>query len=77
MLLRMVLECKPPLCSDGRELLGWLGDRDRQGVAELQSLLGDSQPFIELPLLPEEPTDLEALTRLGREISERLDDPGM
>ncbi len=60
---------------DGRELLGWLGDRDRQGVAELRSLLGDSQPFIELPLLPEEPTDLEALTRLGREISDRLDAP--
>ncbi len=62
---------------DGRKLLGWLGERDRRGVDELRSLLGGSQPLVELPLLPEEPTDLEALTRLGREISARLDDPGL
>jgi anion-transporting ArsA/GET3 family ATPase len=58
---------------DGRTLLGWLGERDRRGVEELRSLLGEQQPFIELPLLPEDPTDLEALQLMGRDMSELLD----
>ena len=58
---------------DGRQLLAWLGQRDRQGVDELRSLLGDSHPLVELPLLPDEPNDLDSLGRLGRMISERLD----
>ncbi len=58
---------------DGRELLAWLGDRDRLGVDELRSLLGDSHPLVELPLLPDEPTDLDSLGELGSMMSDRLD----
>jgi hypothetical protein len=57
----------------GRELLGWLGERDRRGADELRSLLGERQTFIELPLLPEEPTDLGSLAAMGRQVSARLD----
>ena len=59
---------------DGRELLGWLGERDRQGVDELRLLVGGKQPLIELPLLPDEPTNLDSLAGLGSSISERLDE---
>jgi len=59
---------------DGRQLLAWLGQRDRQGADELRSLLGDSHPLVELPLLPDEPTDLNSLGELGRMMSRRLDD---
>jgi len=58
---------------DGRELLRWLGERDRASVAELRSLLGGSHPLIEIPLLPDEPTDLESLSDLGGLLGERLD----
>jgi len=57
---------------DGRRLLAWLGERDREGVDELRSLIGGSHPLVDLPLLPEEPTDLEALDALGRLLEERL-----
>jgi anion-transporting ArsA/GET3 family ATPase len=57
---------------DGRRLLAWLGERDRAGVDELRSLLGGSYPLVDLPLLPEEPTDLESLDALGRMLEERL-----
>ncbi|HEX9668044.1 MAG TPA: ArsA-related P-loop ATPase [Thermoanaerobaculia bacterium] len=46
---------------DGRRLLIWLGERDRRGLAELGQLLPRERPFVALPLLPEEPTDLESL----------------
>jgi anion-transporting ArsA/GET3 family ATPase len=59
---------------DGRELLRWLGERDRASVAELASLLGGSHPLVEVPLLPDEPTDLESLSALGALLGERLDD---
>ncbi len=49
----------------GRRLLAWLGERDNQGVAELRDLVGDSHPVVEIPLMPDEPTDLESLTSLG------------
>jgi anion-transporting ArsA/GET3 family ATPase len=58
---------------DGRALLGWLAERDRQGVEELRSLVGGNQPLIEVPLLPDEPTDLDSLASLGASVSERLD----
>jgi anion-transporting ArsA/GET3 family ATPase len=57
---------------DGRRLLAWLGRRDREGVEELRALLGSSHPLVDLPLLPEEPTDLPSLDALGRLLEERL-----
>jgi len=59
---------------DGRQLLAWLGQRDRQGVDELRSLLGDSHPLVELPLLPDEPNNLDSLGELGTMVSRRLDE---
>ncbi len=49
----------------GRRLMEWLGRRDHQGVAELRDLVGDSHPVVEIPLLPDEPTDLKSLNALG------------
>jgi anion-transporting ArsA/GET3 family ATPase len=60
--------CRPT----GWELLTWLGERDRLGLIELQKLLNREQPLIDLPLLPEEPTDLTSLEALGRTVQERL-----
>jgi anion-transporting ArsA/GET3 family ATPase len=60
--------CRP----DGRHLLAWLGERDRHGLFELRSLLGDEQPLVALPLLPDEPTDLPALAALGDDLVARL-----
>jgi anion-transporting ArsA/GET3 family ATPase len=56
---------------EGHQLLAWLGERDRQGLAELANLLSE-QPLISLPLLPDEPTDLPALARLGEDLTARL-----
>ena len=46
------------IAADGRRLLLWLGDRDRHGMTELAKLLPREQPFVALPLLPGEPTDV-------------------
>lgn len=62
-----------PDFDDGRQLLTWLGDRDREGVDALRDLLGGSRPLVDLPLLEDEPTDLEALHALGQELHARLD----
>jgi anion-transporting ArsA/GET3 family ATPase len=62
-----------PDFEDGRELLTWLGDRDREGVDALRDLLGGSRPLVDLPLLEDEPTDLEALHALGQELQARLE----
>jgi anion-transporting ArsA/GET3 family ATPase len=51
--------------ADGRRLLLWLGERDRRGLAELEQLLPRERPFVALPLLPEEPTDLESLAAVA------------
>jgi hypothetical protein len=59
--------------SAGHRLLQWLGRRDHQGVAELRDLVGSSHPVVEIPLLPDEPTDLESLRALGELFEERLD----
>jgi hypothetical protein len=67
----------PPVrdtASRGRRLLSWLGERDNRGVAELRDLVGDSHPVVEIPLLPDEPTDLVSLAALGELFDERLDD---
>ncbi|MFV2073447.1 MAG: ArsA family ATPase [Thermoanaerobaculales bacterium] len=60
--------------SDGRRLLAWLGRRDHEGVAELRDLVGDSHPIVEIPLLPDEPTDLKSLAALGKLFEQRLDE---
>jgi anion-transporting ArsA/GET3 family ATPase len=57
---------------DGRRLIAWLGQRDREGIDELRSLLAD-QPLVALPLLPDEPTGLSSLDALGRVFEERLE----
>ena len=57
---------------DGRQLLSWLGTRERRGIEELKSLLGDSHPLVEIPLLPKEPTDLVSLGELSELYEEQL-----
>jgi anion-transporting ArsA/GET3 family ATPase len=54
-----------PIPGDGRALLGWLGRKDHEGVGQLRQLLGGSHPLAEVPLRPDEPTDLDALVELG------------
>jgi anion-transporting ArsA/GET3 family ATPase len=61
-----------PCHPDGRHLLAWLGERDRRGLFELTSLLGDTQPLAALPLLPDEPTALPALEAIGDDLVARL-----
>ncbi len=74
---RFVLEGAPPRSADpcrpsGWELLAWAGERDRRGLIELAKLLSREQPMVDLPLLPEEPTDLASLEALGRQLEGRL-----
>jgi len=73
---RFLIEGAPsspdPCSPNGWELLAWLGDRDRRGLVELAKLLSREQPLIDIPLLPDEPTDLPALEALGRQFEERL-----
>jgi len=57
---------------DGRGLVSWLGDRDHQGVEQLRSLLGGSHPLVVVPLLPDEPTNLDSLAELGALLREQL-----
>jgi anion-transporting ArsA/GET3 family ATPase len=59
---------------DGLDLLRWLGDRDRRGLVQLAQLLSPDQPVVDLPLCPEEPTDLASLADLGATLEERLAD---
>jgi len=64
----------PPGLADGLALLAWLGARDHRGLVQLARLLADDQPLVELPLRPEEPTDLPSLADLGAELEDRLAD---
>jgi len=50
---------------DGFAVLAWLGERDRQGLEALPTLLGRDTPVVDLPLLPEAPSGLEALEAVG------------
>jgi anion-transporting ArsA/GET3 family ATPase len=61
-----------PCRVDGRELLAWLGRRDRRGLDQLTGLLGERQPLVSLPLLPDEPTDLASLEAIGEDLLGRL-----
>lgn len=74
---RFQLAGAPPSSSDpchptGWELLTWAGERDRRGLAELAKLLSRDQPLVDLPLLPEEPTNLAMLEALGHSLEVRL-----
>ena len=74
---RFVVEGEAPASHDpcapnGWELLTWAGDRDRRGLVELAKLFSREQPLVDLPLLPDEPTDLPALEALGRQLEGRL-----
>ena len=60
--------CRPT----GWELLSWAGERDRRGLVELAKLLSREQPLVDVPLQPDEPTDLPALESLGRLLESRL-----
>ena len=74
---RFLLDGAPPPSGDpchpnGWELLAWAGERDQRGLIELAKLLAREQPVVDLPLLPEEPTDLPSLEALGRQLEGRL-----
>jgi len=73
---RFLIEGEAPPSAPGRpngwELLAWLGERDRRGLAELATLVTREQPVIDVPLLPGEPTDLASLEDLGRLVEGRL-----
>ncbi|MCB1058147.1 MAG: ArsA family ATPase, partial [Acidobacteria bacterium] len=56
---------------DGRRLLAWLGERDHRGLEQLRQLLSE-HPLVEMPMSPDEPTDLESLEELGRELARGL-----
>lgn len=60
--------CQP----SGWELFSWLGERDQRGLVELAKLLSRDQPVVDVPLLPDEPTDLASLEELGRLLESRL-----
>jgi anion-transporting ArsA/GET3 family ATPase len=57
----------------GRELFAWLGERDARGLAALRSLLPRDQVVAEMPLEPDEPTDLVSLAAMGARLQRRLD----
>jgi anion-transporting ArsA/GET3 family ATPase len=59
--------------SDGAHLVRWLGHRDAEGVRQIRDLLGDAHPLLEVPLRPDEPTDLAALSELGRTLATVID----
>jgi anion-transporting ArsA/GET3 family ATPase len=67
-------EAAVPGLVGGLELLTWLGERDRRGLAELALLLSAEQPVVDLPLRPEEPNDLPSLADLGANLEDRLAD---
>ncbi len=57
-----------PELTEGEELMRWLAEHDRRGVAELEALVAGSVPLRVLPLSGREPTDLEALARFGEDL---------
>ncbi|HEV2844868.1 MAG TPA: ArsA-related P-loop ATPase [Thermoanaerobaculia bacterium] len=60
--------CRPT----GWELLSWSGEKDRKGLVELAKLLSREQPLVDVPLMPDEPTDLASLEALGKTFDSRL-----
>jgi anion-transporting ArsA/GET3 family ATPase len=62
--------------AQGLALLRWLGERDRQGIAELRQLCSPGERLAAIPLLPEPPSDLAGLEALGRLLAERVGSGG-
>ncbi|MEM7481038.1 MAG: ArsA-related P-loop ATPase [Acidobacteriota bacterium] len=58
--------------SEARQLFSWLAERDRRGFEHLTELVGETRPLVGLPLLADEPTDLESLEAIGRDLLARL-----
>lgn len=58
----------------GRDLFRWLGQKHQEGVRELQALLGARHQLVPLPLAPGEPTDLDALMAVGRQLEAALEE---
>lgn len=56
----------------GRHLFHWLGERHAKGLAALRQLLPASQVVVEMPLEPDEPTDLAALAAMGERFERQL-----
>ena len=56
----------------GRELLAWLGARDRRGLEHLRSLLPPGRGPVALPLLAREPTTVAKLGALGADLAAAL-----
>jgi len=57
---------------DGLELFHWLGERDDRGFRELGQLVGVDHPLVGLPLLENEPSDIETLHQLAEQFRRRL-----
>jgi anion-transporting ArsA/GET3 family ATPase len=66
------LPSSSPCQPSGWELLSWAGERDRKGLVELAKLLSREQPLVDVPLMPDEPTDLASLEALGNVFVSRL-----
>lgn len=58
--------------SDGRVLLEWLGERDHRGFRSLRELISPAHRVVGIPLLREEPSNLQALSRLADSVSQKL-----
>lgn len=56
----------------GRALFAWLGARHARGLTALRSLLPADQVVAEMPLEPDEPTDLASLAAMGERLAQRL-----
>jgi len=58
----------------GDRLLDWLGERDREGLAELARLLPAGRGPVSVPLRPAEPADLDALAAMGADLLRKWGD---
>ncbi len=66
---------KDPRVLEGRQLLSWLRERDRRGLDELRSLMPPPRQVVEIPLLEEAPTELDALEGLASLLDRALAQP--
>ena len=56
----------------GKLIMQWLGERDSVGFARLLELVQGEQPVLKVPILAEEPADLERLSRLTKILVDQL-----